>query len=75
MIDIFSLLLGTVAVFVVGVTITKTVFAPPKVWDPHEWMLEEIEEGKDYDEIRKENPHILRWFNFSREKTLCKMRG
>ena len=57
MVDIFSLLLSTVAVFVVGGAITKTVLAQPKVWDPHEWTLEEIKEGKDYDEMRKENPH------------------
>ena len=58
MVDIFSLLLGTVAVFVVVGAITKTVLAQPKVWDPDDWAPEELEENNDYDEMRKENPHI-----------------
>jgi len=60
-IDIFSLLLGIIAVFVVVGAITKTMSAPPKVWDPSEWILEEMEESNDYDEMRKENSHI--WIN------------
>ncbi len=61
MVDIFSLLLGTVAVFVVVGAITKTILAQPKVWDPDDWAPEELEENNDYDEMRKENPHI--WIN------------
>ncbi len=61
MIDIFSLLLGIIAVFVVGGAITKMMFAPPKVWDSDAWAPEELEENNDYDEMRKENPHI--WIN------------
>jgi len=59
-VDIFSLLLGTVAVFVVVGVITKTILAPPKVWDPDDWAPEELEglEENNYDEMRKENPHI-----------------
>jgi len=57
-VDIFSLLLGTVAVFVVVGTITNTVLAQPKVGDPDNWAPEELEENNDYDEMRKENPHI-----------------
>ena len=58
MVDIFSLLLGTVAVFVVVGAITKTILAQPKVWDPDDWTPEELEGNNDYDEMRKENPHI-----------------
>ncbi len=58
MVDIFSLLLGTVAVFVVVGAITKTILAQPKVWDPDDWAPEELEENNDYDEMRKENSHI-----------------
>ncbi len=57
MVDIFSLLLGTVAVFVVVGAITNTVLAQPKVWDPDDWTSEELEEN-NYDEMRKENLHI-----------------
>jgi hypothetical protein len=57
-IDIFSLLLGIIAVFVVVGVITKTMLAPPKVWDPDDWAPEELEESNDYDEMRKENSHI-----------------
>jgi len=57
-VDIFSLLLGTVAVFVVVGAITKTILAQPKVWDPDDWAPEELEENNDYDEMRKENSHI-----------------
>ncbi len=58
MVDIFSLLLGIVAVFVVVGAITKNTLAPPKVWDPDDWAPEELEENNDYDEMRKENSHI-----------------
>jgi hypothetical protein len=57
MVNIFSLLLGVIAVFVVVGAITKTMRAPPKVWDPDDWAPEELEEN-NYDEMRKENPHI-----------------
>jgi len=56
-VDIFSLLLGTVAVFVVVGAITKTLLAPPKVWIEDDWVPEELEEN-NYDEMRKENLHI-----------------
>ncbi len=58
MVDIFSLLLGIVAIVVVVGAITKTIIAPPKVWDPDDWAPEELEENNDYDKMRKENVHI-----------------
>ncbi len=60
MVDIFSLLLGVIAVFVVVGAITKTILAQPKVWDPDDWAPEELEglEENNYDEMRKENSHI-----------------
>ena len=58
MVDIFSLLLGISAVFVVVGAITNTVLAQPKVWDSDDWAPEELEENNDYDEMRKENSHI-----------------
>lgn len=60
MVDIFSLLLGISAVFVVVGAITKTILAQPKVWDPDDWVPKELEglEENNYDEMRKENPHI-----------------
>ncbi len=61
MVNTFSLLLGIFAVFVVVGAITKTMLTPPKVWDPDDWAPEELEENNDYDEMRKENPHI--WIN------------
>jgi hypothetical protein len=57
-VDIFSLLLGINAAFVVVGAITKTILAQPKVWDPDDWAPEELEENNDYDEMRKENSHI-----------------
>ncbi len=59
-VDIFSLLLGTVAVFVVAGAITNTVLAQPKVGDIDDWVPEELEglEENNYDEMRKENSHI-----------------
>lgn len=64
MIDIFSLLLSIIVFFGVVGVIRKTILAPPKVWIEDNWMLpedpKELKELKDsnYDEMRKENPHI-----------------
>ena len=58
-IDIFSALLGIASVCVMFRAVTKVILRPPKVWDEEEvWIHEEIEELSDYNEIRKQNPHI-----------------
>ena len=58
MVDIFTLLLGIVSIGVLAGAVTKTMLRPPKVWDEEDWMSVEIEEGNDFEEIRKNNPHI-----------------
>ncbi len=59
MIDIFSALLGIASIFVMFRAVTKVIIRPPKVWDEEEvWTNDEMEELSDYNEIRKQNPHI-----------------
>jgi hypothetical protein len=58
MVDIFTLLLGIVSICVLAGAVTKIMLRPPKVWDEEDWMSVEIEEGNDYKELRKNNPHI-----------------
>jgi hypothetical protein len=58
-IDIFSALLGIASIFVMFRAVTKVIIRPPKVWDEEEvWTNDEMEELSDYNEIRKQNPHI-----------------
>jgi hypothetical protein len=56
-IDIFTALFGIASVCVMVRAITNIIFRQPKVWD-EDWAHEEIEELTDYNEIRKQNPHI-----------------
>lgn len=58
MVDIFSLLLGIFSIGFLAGAVTKIMLRPPKVWDEEEWMSVEIEDGSDFDEIRKNKPHI-----------------
>lgn len=58
MVDIFTLLLGVVSICVLAGAVTKTMRRPPKVWDDEDWIAVEIEEGSDFEEIRKNKPHI-----------------
>jgi hypothetical protein len=57
-IDIFTALLGIASLCVMFRAVTKVILRPPKVWDEEDWIHEEIEELFDYNEIRKQNPHI-----------------
>jgi len=56
--DIFSTLLGIGAVCALLGTITKMFLAPPNVWDDDNFEFEEIEASVNYNELRKQNPHI-----------------
>jgi hypothetical protein len=58
MVDIFTLLLGIASIGVLATAVTKIMLPPPKVWDEEDWMSVEIEEGNDYQELRKNKPHI-----------------
>lgn len=58
MIDIFTLLLGVASICVLAGAVTKIMLRPPKVWDEEDWISVEIEEGSDFEEIRKNKPHI-----------------
>ena len=57
-IDIFSALIGIASLCVMFRAVTKVFLRPRKVWDQENWIHEEIEEMSDYNEIRKQNPHI-----------------
>lgn len=56
-VDIFSIVLGIIAIFAVG-AVAKMMLAPPKVWNEDDWLPEKLEENNDYEEMRKGNPHI-----------------
>jgi hypothetical protein len=58
MIDVFTLLLGFVSIFVLAGAVIKIMLGPPKVWDEEEWISVEIEEEDDYKEIRENKPHL-----------------
>ena len=53
MVDIFTLLLGIASICVLAGAVTKIMLRPPKVWDEEDWMSVEIEDGSDFEEIRK----------------------
>jgi hypothetical protein len=57
-VDIFTVLLGIVSLCVLTGAISRIVFRKPKVWDEGDYFPEEIEASVNYDELRKENPHI-----------------
>lgn len=54
MLDIFTAMIATGAVC----AIAKRLLKPPKVWDEDEWALEEMEATLNYNELRKQKPHI-----------------
>jgi hypothetical protein len=56
--DIFTALISIVSLCALLGAVAKITLHPSKVWDEEDWILEEIEEFSDYNEIRKENPHI-----------------
>ena len=58
MIDIFTGLLGIIAVSALFGTTIKILLKPPKVWDEYDDEYEEIEGAVDYKELREQNPHI-----------------
>ncbi len=58
MIDIFSAVIGLGSICALTGAILKILLSPPKNWEYENWELEEIEGITDYDELRKENPHI-----------------
>lgn len=58
MVDIFTLLLGVVSICVLAGAVAKTMLRPSKVWDEEDWMSVEIEDGSDFEEIRKNKQHI-----------------
>jgi len=59
--DIFTALIGIGSLCALLGTICKVLLAPPKVWNEDEYSMEELEAAPDYNELRKENPHI--WIN------------
>jgi hypothetical protein len=56
--NIFSTLLGVGIICALLGTITRMLLAPPKVWDDDDFEFEEIEASVNYNELRKQNPHI-----------------
>ncbi len=58
MVDIFTALLGVIWVCVLASAICKILVSPPKIWDDDNWGPAEIETSVNYDELRKERPHI-----------------
>lgn len=61
MVNIFTFLLGILSICVLGGAVTKIMLRPSKIWDDEDWMFVEIEEGNDFEELRKNKPHI--WMN------------
>lgn len=53
-IDIFTALFGIASMYVMFRGLANILFRPPKIWD-EDWAHEE---PADYNEIRKQNPHI-----------------
>ncbi len=54
MFDIFTALIGVGAVC----AIARMLLKPRKVWDEDDWAVEEMEVPVDYNELRKQKPHI-----------------
>ncbi len=57
MIDIFTAFLGIISILALAGATFKILTKQPKVWD-EEWSPEDIEMFENYDELRKEKPHI-----------------
>jgi hypothetical protein len=58
MINIFTGLLGVIAVCTLLGTAFRILLAPPKVWDEYYHECKEIEQPVNYKELREQNPHI-----------------
>lgn len=58
MIDIFTALLGIIAVSALLGTTVKILLRQPKVWDEYDDDYEEIDGTVNYKELREQNPHI-----------------
>lgn len=58
MVDIFSALLGLIAICALTGAAAKLMLRQPKVWEHEDWFSSEIEGTPNCEEIRKENPHI-----------------
>ncbi len=56
--NIFTAVLGVGVVCALLRTITRMLLSPPKVWDDDDFVFEEIEASVNYNELRKQNPHI-----------------
>ncbi len=54
MLDIFTALIGVGAIC----AIARMLIKPRKVWDEYDWAVEEMEVPVDYNELRKQKPHI-----------------
>jgi hypothetical protein len=59
-VDVFTALLGIISVCALAGAVLKILTQQPKVWD-EDWFPEELETFENYDELRKDNPHI--WMN------------
>ena len=58
MIDIFTGLLGVIAVSALFGTTIKILLKPPKVWDEYDDEYEELDPSINYKELKEQNPHI-----------------
>ena len=60
-INIFTALLGIISFCALaGTAISRILFRSPKVWNEEneEWLSEQTDEYANYEELRKEKPHI-----------------
>ena len=61
-VDIFTALIGVGSVCALTGAVLKIFLRPPKVWEEEDdGLSNEMEVVIDYDELRKQNPHI--WMN------------
>ena len=58
MFDIFTALIGVVSICALLGSITRILLTPPKDWGEDGCAPEEIEASPDYNELRKQKPHI-----------------
>ena len=58
MIDISTAVIRFGSICALTGAVIKFLFSPPKNWDYENCKPEEIEGITDYDEVRKEHPHI-----------------
>ena len=56
-VDVFTALLGVFSICALAGAILKIFTKRPKAWDD-DWFSGEIETPENYNELRKENPHI-----------------